>query len=104
MKKMDSSFALKADVIKALAHPARLFIVETLRDRRVCVCELTGLIGSDMSTVSKHISILKKAGLLNMEKERNWIYYSLRCPCILEFVDCIGRVAAGRGAAGRKGK
>lgn len=104
MKKMDSSFSLKADVIKALAHPARLFIVETLRDRRVCVCELTDLIGSDMSTVSKHISILKKAGLLNMEKERNWIYYSLRCPCILEFIDCIGQVAAGLGASGRKGK
>lgn len=103
MKKFDSSYALKADVIKALAHPARLFIVETLRDRRVCVCELTDLIGSDMSTVSKHISILKKAGLLDMEKERNWIYYSLRCPCILEFVDCIGAVVSGRGTvAGRK--
>ena len=50
---------LKAGVIKAMGHPSRLAMVEALADGELCVCELQKLVGSDMSTVSKHLSVLK---------------------------------------------
>ena len=54
----------RAQVFKALAHPSRLLIVDELMQSERCVCELTALVGSDMSTVSKHLSVLKAAGVV----------------------------------------
>ena len=73
-------------VLKALAHPSRLLIVETIGTLPHCVCELTELIGADTSTVSKHLSVLKSAGVVSDEKRGNMVYYSLPCPCVLEAV------------------
>ena len=75
-------------VIKALAHPSRLYIVDRLAEHEYCVNELTALVGSDMSTVSKHLSVLKNAGVIQDEKRGTSIYYSLRIPCILNFFKC----------------
>jgi DNA-binding transcriptional ArsR family regulator len=66
----------RAAVIKALSHPSRLYIVDRLAEHEHCVNELTTLIGSDMSTVSKHLSVLKNAGLVQDEKRGASIYYS----------------------------
>ncbi len=82
----------RAAVIKALAHPSRLFIVDRLAEREYPVNELTGLIGSEMSTVSKHLSVLKNAGVVQDEKRGASIYYSLRIPCILNFFKCADAV------------
>lgn len=82
----------RARVFKALAHPSRLFILEQLTDGERCVCELTNMIGSDMSTVSKHLSVLKSAGVIQDEKRGLQVYYSLKMPCILRFFDCVGEV------------
>jgi DNA-binding transcriptional ArsR family regulator len=82
----------RARVIKALAHPSRLLIVDTLAEGEHCVNELTTLIGADMSTVSKHLSVLKSAGVVQDEKRGSSIYYSLRIPCILNFVKCADAV------------
>ena len=78
-----------AKIIKAMAHPSRLFIIDELSQHECCVHELTEMIGSDTSTVSKHLSVLKNAGLVADEKRGNSIYYTLRCPCIMDFVGCV---------------
>ncbi|GAK54454.1 transcriptional regulator, ArsR family [Candidatus Moduliflexus flocculans] len=82
-------FEMRAQIVKALAHPTRLFIVEELSKHEYCVCELTEMIGADTSTVSKHLSILKQAGIVKDDKRGTTVYYQLRCPCILNFFGCI---------------
>ena len=77
---------VRARILKALAHPTRIFIVEKLQEQEHCVCELTELIGADTSTVSKHLSLLKSAGILQDRKEGTTVYYSLACDCIAQFM------------------
>lgn len=90
--KTKARFAARAKIIKAIAHPTRLFIVDELSREEKCVCELTEMIGADMSTVSKHLSLLKAAGLVRDEKRGTQVYYKLRVPCILEFLNCVESV------------
>lgn len=82
----------RAKIIKAMAHPSRLFIIEELNKKERCVGELTAMIGADASTVSKHLSVLKNAGLVMVEKRGNSIFYSLRVPCIMQFMGCVEEV------------
>ncbi len=82
----------RTKIIKALAHPVRLFIVEELNKGELCVCELQKFIGYDMSTVSKHLTILKNAGIVMDRKEGTSSYYQLRVPCILNFFNCVEEV------------
>jgi DNA-binding transcriptional ArsR family regulator len=89
---LKSQYEARAAIIKAMAHPARLFIIEELKDKERCVNELTEMIGSDMSTVSKHLSILKNAGIVGDRKEGTSSYYFLKTPCILNFFGCIEEV------------
>ena len=80
-------------VVKAMAHPTRMYIVDELsRVKERCVHELTTLIGADISTVSKHLALLKGAGIIADEKRGNHVYYRLRVPCILDFFRCIESV------------
>ena len=85
-------FEARAKIIKALGHPTRLFIVEELSRQSHCVCELTAMIGADTSTVSKHLSILKAAGIVQDEKRGMQVWYQLKVPCILNFFGCIEQV------------
>jgi len=85
-------YEARASIIKALGHPSRLFIVEELQKEKRSVGELTDMIGADTSTVSKHLSVLKNAGLVIDEKEGTVVYYSLLCPCILDFIGCVETV------------
>lgn len=85
-------YAAWAEIIKALAHPSRLFIVDELSRGERCVCELTEMIGADMSTVSKHLAILKNVGIVQDEKRGTQVYYSLKCPCVLDFITCVNEV------------
>jgi ArsR family transcriptional regulator len=87
-----AKFELRATIIKAMAHPTRLFIIDVLSQQEQCVCELTEMIGADTSTVSKHLSILKNAGIVQDEKRGTQVYYQLRCPCVLSFVKCVEEV------------
>jgi DNA-binding transcriptional ArsR family regulator len=75
--------------MKALAHPTRLFILDKLNEREHCVCELQEMIGADMSTVSKHLSVLKNAGIIDCRKQNNQVFYNLKCPCVLDIYNCI---------------
>jgi ArsR family transcriptional regulator len=83
----------RANILKALAHPTRVFIVEELRLGKLCVCELQARIGADVSTVSKHLSVLRNAGLVEDEKRGSQVFYSLRLCCVSEFLDCAERAA-----------
>jgi DNA-binding transcriptional ArsR family regulator len=79
-------YKLKAQVAKALSHESRLMIIDALREKDMCVGELTDLIGVDQSTVSKHLSILKNIGLITDSKERsNKVFYHLTMPGICYF-------------------
>ena len=82
----------RARVMKALAHPSRLFIVDELSRGERCVCELTEMIGVDVSTVSKHLAVLREAGLVLDERRGVQIFYRLRVPCILNFFGCVEAV------------
>ncbi len=79
----------QAQIFKALAHPSRLAMLEALGAGERCVCDLQKLVGSDMSTVSKHLAVLKTAGLVEDRKEGLRVHYRLRLPCVLEFMECI---------------
>ena len=82
----------RAQIIKAMAHPSRLIIIDTLADGEKCVCELQEIVGSDMSTVSKHLSVLKSGGIVSSRKEGLQVYYRLRVPCIMSFFGCVDAV------------
>ncbi len=90
--KVIAKYEEQARIIKALSHPSRLIIVDELNISKRCVSELTELVGSDTSTVSKHLSVLKNAGLVFVEKKGTTVYYHLRMPCILDFFSCIESV------------
>ncbi len=92
-------FTDRARIIKALAHPVRLFFVEELAREERCVCELTAMVGLDISTVSKHLSVLKSAGILIDDKRGNQVFYQLVTPCILNFFGCIEAVINSETAA-----
>lgn len=81
-------YQVRSKVIKALAHPSRLYMVDKLSEGALCVNELTALVGSDASTVSRHLAVLKNAGIVQDEKRGASIYYSLRVQCILNFFKC----------------
>jgi len=85
LKNRKAHLEARARVLKAMAHPTRLFIIEELDKQERCVCDLTSMIGVDVSTVSKHLSVLKQAGLVQDDKRGNQVFYSLRAPCILNF-------------------
>ena len=82
----------RAAILKALAHPSRLLIVEKLSEKPYCVCELTAMIGADTSTVSKHLSILRNAGIISDRKQGTSVYYSLEAPCLLRLLTCVESV------------
>jgi len=87
-----AQYKARARVIKAMAHPSRLLIIDELSRREHCVCELTEMVGADTSTVSKHLSILKNAGIVEDERRGAMIFYRLRVPCILNFFGCVESV------------
>ena len=90
--KTKARYEARAKILKAMAHPTRLFIVDELSQQEKCVCELTEMIGADVSTVSKHLSILKTAGIVKDEKRGTQVYYSLKMKCVLDFLSCVESV------------
>ena len=82
-------YEARARILKALAHPSRLMMVDELSRGERCVCELTALVGSDISTVSKHLSLLKSAGIVEREKRGLQVFYRLHAPCVLDFFGCL---------------
>ncbi len=85
-------YEARARVAKAMAHPSRLLILDALSSREMCVCELTELVGVDQSTVSKHLAVLRNAGLVADRREGVMTYYRPKVACLEGFWRCIESV------------
>lgn len=85
-------YQARAKILKALAHPTRLWIVDQLYYGEKCVCEFVEKIDADFSTVSKHLAVLKNAGVVASEKRGKQIFYRLKVPCIMQFMGCVEAV------------
>lgn len=81
-------YELRAEMFKALAHPMRIYMLEKLRSRTWCVCELAAAVGIEKSVASKHLSQLKSAGLIQDEKHGTLVEYRLIAPCVLDMAKC----------------
>lgn len=88
-------FEKRAEIIKAMANAARLVIVEELSRNEKTVGALTELVDLDISTVSRHLLILRHAGIVSCRKNGNQVLYRLRTPCVLNFFDCVEKVMNG---------
>jgi DNA-binding transcriptional ArsR family regulator len=87
-----SRLEARARILKALGHSSRLMILEELAGGEKCVAELTEAVGSDMSTVSKHLTLLKSVGLVQDRRQGTQIFYRLMAPCVLGFFECVEKV------------
>ncbi|MCP5519574.1 MAG: winged helix-turn-helix transcriptional regulator [Verrucomicrobiales bacterium] len=96
-KPTPAQFRAQAEVFKALGHPGRLLMVDELSRGERCVCELTALVGSEMATVSRHLSVLRHAGIVEDEKRGAQVFYRLKTPCVMNFFQCVTAVREGRG-------
>ena len=90
-----SRYKAHATIIKALAHPTRLFILDELSRGERCVRELTEMIGVEMPTVSRHLSVLKGVGILEDEKRGAQVFYRVRVACVLKVFDCVKAIQKG---------
>lgn len=95
--------ARRAEVFKALGHPDRLRIVDELEDGERCVCELVEAVGSSWSTVSRHLSVLKEAGVLADEKRGLQVFYRITLPCVTSLRLCLDAAARGETVEVRRG-
>lgn len=93
----------EAAIFKALGHPIRLAMVHALADGPRCVCELHSLVKAasekDLSTVSRHLSTLQQAGIIESERRGTNIYYSLTLCCLGSFLKCTGLTLQGSNVA-----
>jgi len=92
--KARSHYEARARIAKAMAHPSRLLIMDALAQQELCVCDLTELVGSDQSTVSKHLAVLRTAGIVELRKEGTMAFYRLKVTCLEGFWGCIENVLA----------
>jgi ArsR family transcriptional regulator len=83
---------MQADVLKALAHPLRLAIADYLRDGEQCVCDIAEHVDAERSNVSRHLSVMLNAGVLDRRKDGLRAMYRLQTPCVLNLFSCVTRV------------
>ena len=93
----DARFQRQASILKGLAHPSRLKIIDRLTRGDCSVAELTDLVGSDRTTVSKHLAVLRSLGMIRDRRVGNAVHYSLLTPCVSGFFSCATQVLAERG-------
>jgi ArsR family transcriptional regulator len=85
-------FEKQARIAQAIGHPLRLEIIDFLKDGEQCVCDIAEHIGAQRSNVSRHLSLMVAAGVLEHRKEGLKVIYWLKCLCILDFFACISGV------------
>ena len=91
-KNLKNKYEARVKIIKAMAHSTRLFIIDELSKKEKCVCELQKLIGDDFSTVSKHLTILKNAGLVLNNKRGKKVFYKIDASCAKKIICCTDNV------------
>ena len=92
----------RAEVFKALGHADRLRIVDDLAAGERCVCDLVDSVGSSWSTVSRHLAVLKAAGIVADEKRGLQVFYRLALPCVPSFVICLDAARNGEAVEMRR--
>jgi ArsR family transcriptional regulator len=86
-------FEMRAAVAKALAHPTRLRIIDLLHENQeACVCQLVEQVEEGQSTVSKHLAVLREAGIVDSRKDGLNVFYRLKTPCVHNFFSCLDKV------------
>lgn len=90
---IQKKYKQRSEIMKALAHPTRLFIVDFLASGEKCVCEIVEQVGVDISTISKHLLVMKNAGIIESEKRGLNVFYRLVCPCVSELFTCLESVS-----------
>ena len=83
-------------VFKALGSPARLTLVRTLADGERCVCDLVEAVGLGWSTTSRHLEVLRDAGIVSSDRRGQKIYYRLELACVTHFIACLDGARSGR--------
>ena len=86
----EKALQLKAEVLKALAQPTRLKILECLRDGERCICEIVPEINGEQSNISRHISVMQKSHLIATRKDGVKVMVKVRDPRIFEILDTVG--------------
>ena len=92
VEKKSLLYEKQAEIAKAVAHPLRIAVIEFLKDGERCVCDIAEHVGSERSNVSRHLGLMVRAGVLSCRKEGLKVFYTLRTPCIAEFLSCVTRV------------
>ena len=101
-KQKTDHYALTAKIMKAVAQPIRLAILDALRDGERCVCDIATAVGAERSNVSRHLAVLTSAGILGSRKQGLQVFYELRTPCILNVFGCVREVIKADVEAGQK--
>lgn len=83
---------IRSNIIKALSHPVRLMIVDLLREGERPFSEINNTFQFDKSTISKHLTVLKEAGIVSSRKDRQDMIYQLEVPCVTDFFGCVTAV------------
>ena len=81
----------KARIFKALGHPTRLSIVEMLAEGERCVCEIVPAFNDAQATISRHLDVLLRAGIVRRRRDGVKMIYELAMPCLLNAMPCVVR-------------
>jgi ArsR family transcriptional regulator, arsenate/arsenite/antimonite-responsive transcriptional repressor len=87
---------IRSRVLKAMAHPVRLMLIDALKNGEKTFSHLFSLFGLDKSTVSKHLSNLREAGIVSSRKKGADAIYTLETPCVTDFFNCVTAVIESR--------
>jgi ArsR family transcriptional regulator len=83
---------IRSRIIKAMSHPVRLMIIDLLKDGESSFSKINKLFESDKSTISKHLLVLKEAGIVASRKSGADMIYNLMVPCVIDFFGCVTAV------------
>ncbi len=86
----------KANILKGLAHPVRIAIAEMLEDRELCASDIAEHFSLDRTSVSKHLSLMTRLDILNVRRDGQNIYYSLKMKCLVSALRCMDNLIAKR--------
>jgi len=101
-KKRQFIYEKQSEIIKAVAHPYRIAILDFLKDGEQCVCDIAERVGAERSNVSRHLSVMVSSGVLEYRKEELKVIYKLKTPCILDFFSCVTGVLKNRAKENEK--
>ena len=79
----------QAAIAKAIAHPVRVAALEFVKDGEQCVCDIAEAVGTERSNLSKHLSVMVNAGVLQSRKEGLKVMYRIKTPCVVRFLGCL---------------